>query len=132
MWMAHKKQNYLYPEGHAVKKEDSMKTSTVGSGMDFFLDRIDEGRRDFFSMNTAANKLPEGLFPAQQGTVLWVVFYFFEHFSFGVGSEFVVKQKVHPGDKILTVLNVFHCSSRLRFLLLRLPPTTNTLLRNTL
>ena len=89
-------------------------TSPVGSGMDFFLDGLDEGWRYFPSLDAAADKFTEALFLAQHFTIGWVGFYFFQHFPFHIGGEFVVKKQVHPLDKILAGLKIFHRSSLLQ------------------
>ena len=59
-------------------------------------------------MDAAADKLPEALLFGEHFTIFWIAFYFFEHFTLCVRCEFVVEEKVEAGDKILTVLIVFH------------------------
>ena len=59
-------------------------------------------------MDTAADKLTEALFFGEHFTVFGIAFYFFEHFTFCVGCEFVIEKEVETGDKILTVLISFH------------------------
>lgn len=59
--------------------------------MDFFFDGLDEGRRDFFSVDAAADKIPEGLLLAQHFSIRGIGLDFFEHFSFQIGCELIVK-----------------------------------------
>ena len=59
-------------------------------------------------MNTAADKLTKALLFGEHFTVFRIAFYFFKHFTFCVGSEFVIEKEIETGDKILTVLISFH------------------------
>ncbi len=98
----------MWLEKATENPEIGSNTSTIGSGVDFLLDGKDKGRRDSFAMDAAADKLTEALLFGEHFTIFWIAFYFFEHFTFCVRGEFVIEEEIETGDKVLTVLIVFH------------------------
>lgn len=64
-------------------------------------------------MDTAADKLTETLLLGEHFTVFGIFVYFFKHCTFCVRCKFIIEKKVETGDKILTVLIIFHRKNNL-------------------